>query len=378
MIGIKVFNSIRDVPSDWDGLHAGRSLMQSRSFWQLVEDVGLNDVQCRYLLAYNVQNEPIALCACYLITTDIAIFAGTRLRSMLCRIRRWWPGFLQLKTLECGTPVTINPPVIIRPGQTAQPIIDPLNRELVRMARAERALVIVVRDFETDEQDQLDAFVRQGYHKVDNLPNTYLDIRWPTAAAYQAAMKSYYRSKLRRMLRKNQDRDIRHRMVDDFGDLSEALSAQWATVSEQASEYQREFLSPEFYRRFSESFGRNSKVMLFYRGAEWIAHALLLVDGVTLRWLYFGRTHPANDGLYIYVANAVVETAIELGLESVEMGLTTYAIKKDLGARMVQTRMAIKSPWRPIHPFVGLVYRLLNRPPRIANRQVFKGPPGDA
>jgi len=373
MIDIRVFDTIADLPAQWDELTADHSLMQSRQFWQLLEVVRLNDVRCRYLAVYD-DHQLVAATTSYTITTDIAIFAPPKLRSLLKQIRRWWPGFLKLTMLECGTPITVNPPLMLRAGQKPEPVIRSVHSELTRLARTEGAWVIVARDFEAAEEQQLRIWNHLGYHLVDNLPNTYLDICWSSAAEYQAAMKSYYRSKLRRMLKKNALRHTHHELIDDFEAMSEALCRQWRAVSLNASEYDREELTPEFYRQFSASFGKASKVLLFYRGEQWVAHALLLIDGPCLRWLYFGRENPDNDDLYIYAAYTVVETAITLGLESVEGGLTTYGIKKDLGMQMVLTRMAIRSPWRLLNPITGLIYRLLNKPARLHNYPVFKSP----
>ena len=88
--------------------------------------------------------------------------------------------------------------------------------------------------------------------------------------------------------------------------------------------------------------------------------------------MYFGRNHAGNDSLYIYVAYAVIETAIRLGARRLELGLTTYSIKQDLGAAITPIRLALHSSWRVINPLVGRIYPLLNRPPRLRDRSVFK------
>ena len=61
---------------------------------------------------------------------------------------------------------------------------------------------------------------------------------------------------------------------------------------------------------------------------ELIGHALLMLDGDQLRWLYFGRNDALNDGLYLFVASTVIETAIKPGIKQLDMGLITYSIKR--------------------------------------------------
>jgi hypothetical protein len=212
-----------------------------------------------------------------------------------------------------------------------------------------------------------------GYHFVESLPNTYLDIEWRSPREYLDAMQSYYRSKLLRHLRKCGD--VRHELVDDFRELADELCEQWMAVHQRASVYQREVLTPCFYREFSSNAGVRSKALLFYRNGQLTAHALLLLDGDLLRWLYVGRRNPANDSLYIFIAHKVIETAILLGMRRVEMGLTTYSIKQDLGAQVIPVQAALRSPSRWFNSFLGRGYKLFNSTPIIPNKRIFKCKP---
>jgi predicted N-acyltransferase len=250
-----------------------------------------------------------------------------------------------------------------------------MHEVLLTTAQAEGQFLMIVRDFEDTSQVLQREFAALGYHLVDSLPNTYLDITWPSVAAYHAAMKSYYRSKLHKHLRRNQQQGVRHELVEDFAHLSDVLCSQWMVVHNQADEFQREVLTPKFYREFSSTLGAASKALLFYRGNDLVGHALLLHEGPMLRWLYFGRNQATNDSLYLYVAHAVIETAIQLGAQTLEMGLTTYSIKLDLGASIRPVRIALRSTWQLINPFISLGYAFLNRVPAVQARSVFKPTP---
>ena len=333
----------------------------------------MNDFDYRYVLLLDDNDSPAALTCFYSITTDIAIFAPLALRNLLLRVRRLFPNFLKFRMIEWGTPVTVSsPPFVTRPDISASAVITCMHRLLIETAKSEGHFLIVVRDFEGPTQELQSHFSAKRYHLVDSMPNTGLDIVWPSIAAYHGAMKSYYRSKLQKHLRINQERKVRHELVDDFDHLAEVLCTQWLVVHNQADEVQREVLTPTFYRDFSRNMGSASKVLLFYKGDELAGHALLLVDGTMLRWLYFGRNEATNDSLYLYVAHSVIETAILLGAQTLEMGLTTYAIKLDLGAHVRPIRIALRAVSGLINPFVGLGYAVLNHPPDIRARAVFK------
>ncbi len=370
----KVFSSADNLPQeDWSGLLQGRSCSFSSEFWGAIEKSGLNDFVYRHVLFYDENGRPAALASYYSITTDIAIFAPPALRAVLAAIRKVFPNFLKIRMLECGTPITVNSPPFATADDVAPgDVVDALGALLLTTARDEGHFIIVIRDFEPDAAALQHEFRRHGFHSVESLPNTYMDIKWPSPQDYLSSMKSYYRSKLQRHLRKNEAQGVRHELVDDFHDLAETLCAQWLNVHHQADEFQREVLTPAFYREFSLRMGFRSKALLFYRGDEMVGHALLLLDGDLLRWLYIGRKEAVNDSLYIYATHKVVETAIILGAKRLELGLTTYSIKQDLGAQMTPIKLALRSASSLINPFVGLGYAALNSTPKIRNKAIFK------
>lgn len=372
---IKIYNTIRDVPRDqWNQLLRGHSCTYSYEFWDVLERSRLNDFRYQHALIFDDTGAAVATTSLYTITTDIAIFAPSGLRSVLSAIRRLFPNFLKIKMLECGTPITLNEPFVTNGNMETTVVVKSISDALLRAAKDHACWFIVCRDFQQQSAALLPEFRRLGYHIVDSLPTTYMEVVWSTPDRYLASMKSYYRSKLLKHLRIAQDQGIRHELRENFADLADVLCAQWWVVHSHADEYQREILTPEFYREFSTRLGSRSKVLLFYRKTELIGHALLLMDGELLRWLYFGRNDASNDSLYIYVGHKVVETAILSGAKRIELGLTTYSIKKDLGAYMAPIKLAVRSPSRLINPFVGLVYPLLNHTPEIQNKRIFKSP----
>ncbi|MBU2718643.1 GNAT family N-acetyltransferase [Acidithiobacillus ferridurans] len=371
---IELYDSITKVPREsWNRLARSHSETLSWEFWEVVERSGLNDFAYRHAMLLDEHGEPQAITSFYSVTTDIAIFAPPGLRVFLNRIRRWFPNFLKLRMLEWGSPVTINSPPFARSEALSdRQVIEAMDEVLRRTARAEGHFLIVVRDFEPNAQNLRSIFRRRGYHWTPSLPNTYMEIHWSTPEQYWDAMRSYYRSKLKKHLKRNQQAGVHHRLVDDFESMAEILHHQWMVVHQHAKEFQRETLTPTFYGELARTLEGRAKVILFYRGEALVGHALLLVDGDMLRWLYVGREVAANDSLYIYIAYTVVESAILLGARQLEMGLTTYSIKQDLGAEVVPIQMALRATWSWVNPFVGLGYRLLNHIPETHLRPIFK------
>lgn len=379
MYSIKIFNSIRDVPLDqWNALVAGNSCTYSHEFWEVLEASRLNDFCYKHALIYDESDSPVALASFYTLTTDIAIFSSGWVKDTLGFIRKIFPGFLKFRMLECGTPITMNRPFIAKEGSNEIEILSFLATTLLDNAKKQGAFVVVLRDFEP-RCAHLELYLKNlNYHVVSNFPNTYMDITWSTPDEYLSSFKSHYRRKVLINKKTNKERGIRCELRDDFSELAETLCNQWLVIHENAKEFQRERLTPEFYEAFSAKLGSRSKILLFYRNEELVGHVLLFVDGETLRWLYVGRNESVKDNLYFYMCNKIVETAILLKAKRLELGLTTYEPKMNLGAKMLPVNIAIKTTNSFFNFFAGYVYALLNDTPEIKNRNIFKSHDGEA
>jgi predicted N-acyltransferase len=378
MYSIKIFNSISDVPREqWSALAAGHSRACSCEFWEVLEASRLNDFCYKHALIYDESDSPVALASFYTLTTDIAIFASGWVKDTLGFIRKVFPGFLKFRMLECGTPITMNRPFIAQEGSNEGGILSFLGKSLSDIAKKQGAFVVVMRDFEP-RSTYLEPHLKSlNYHVVASLPNTYMDITWSTPSEYLSSVKSHYRRKILIHQKTNKDRGIRCELRDDFAELADTLCNQWLVVHENAKEFQRERLTPEFYEAFSAKLGSRSKVLLFYRNEELVGHVLLLVDGETLRWLYVGRNESVKDNLYFYMCYKIVETAILLKAKRLELGLTTYEPKMNLGAKMLPVNIAIKTTNSFFNIFAGYVYALLNDTPEIKNRNIFRSCDGE-
>lgn len=379
MYSITIFDSIRDVPLEqWNALVAGNSYTYSYEFWEVLEVSRLNDFCYKYVLIYDESHSPVALACFYTLTTDIAIFASGWLKITLGIIRNAFPGFLKFRMLECGTPITMNRPFIVKEGSDEVEILKFLGTTLSDIAKKQGELVVVMRDLEPRSAHLEMHLKHLNYHVVASLPNTHMDINWSTPDEYLSSTKSHYRRKILIHQKTNKDRGIHCELRDDFAELADTLCNQWLVVHENAKEFQRERLTPEFYEAFSAKLGSRSKVLLFYRNEELVGHVLLLVDAETLRWLYVGRNESVKDNLYFYMCHKIVETAILLKAKRLELGLTTYEPKMNLGAKMLPVNIAIKTTNSFFNIFAGYVYALLNDTPEIKNRNIFRSCDGEA
>ena len=370
----KVFTTIQDVPRDiWDGLVGEHSRTHSWAFWHSLEAGRLNDFKYNYVLFFDQTDAPVAHDLLLLDHDRFCHFCIQEAEGRASEDSSIFPEVLEDAVLECGCPITLSsPPFVKRDSVTPEMFARSLNHLMMQTAKADWRLLLVIRDFEDNSLQLVSDFECCNYRFVDSLPNAYMEIPWGTAEEYVRSMKSHYRSKLLEHLREKDRDGFRQVMVDDFTNLAEELHGHWQVVHDHAEEYQREILTPEFYRDFSASMGSQSKAILFYQHDELVGHALLLMDGDMLRWLFFGRSSVGRDGLYIYAAYKVIEAAILLGAKKLELGLTCYSTKLDLGAQPMRSQLAFKSSVRLLNPVVKGLLPLLNQVPKVSGKMIFK------
>ncbi len=250
--------------------------------------------------------------------------------------------------------------------------LESLKKSLTRLAIKKRSLLIVVRDFESNKDiNKFEAiFSKLGFAWLPALPNTYLDIKWNSIDDYHNSLRSHYRNKLFKHFKRN--KNVHYQIVDDFEHLSETLCTQWLNIHHKAKELKREVLNPRFYTAISNNLGSQSKVILYYQGNELIAHVLLVKDNEMLRWLYVGRNRSEANSLYFFIIDTIVETAIKMRVNKLEMGLTTYPIKTDFGADIIPVNMAIRITIPFVNFLLKPIFRLLYSAREYPKKRVFK------
>ncbi len=370
----RTFLKVEQIPQeDWDKIVGTRSRTLSYAFWKALEASQLNEFSYRYLMLYNASGILLGFITAYIVTTDIAIFAPPTLRKLLVTIRQWLPNFLKWRMLECGTPTTINsPPWVCSSNVDEKLISHALLKEINVLAKKEKTLITVIRDFAQHTVNEQHQIRKLGYEIVQGLPNAILPLPYATPDQYLQHMRSYYRSKLLKHVRKCEQTQVTYSIVEDFSAVAEVLHRQWMLVHENAQEYQREVLTPSYYRQLAESSDLNAKAVLIYREGILVAHAVLLFDVNLVRWLHFGRSQTANDSIYLFTAYAIIKTAIEAKMSALELAVTNYQIKLDLGAKLIPLNFAIRLWGGTLNPIAKFVYNLLNKPPQLSERQVFK------
>ena len=373
----KTYNSIDDVPLEqWDRVATDAPIAYSSGYLRIIERSGIEGLQDFHYTIMHRGDVPVCIATCYSFKADLNEYTNSTIKSIVSYLRRYFPNLLFIKILECGTVININSsPFVAESNTKPEQVIPILKNCLKDIADKIRATVIGIKDLNHDfikNESQERMLSGDNFTIICSAPGTFLPLQWRSIDEYVEQMKSYYRSKFNKHLRRNVECKISSVLIEDFSALSEELAQQWLTVHENTTAPKREVLNALFYRKLSNALEKESKALLFYSGDKLVGHALLVCDKTILRWLYIGRDKADTDSLYMYMMYKVIETAISLGVEAIDCGPTTYGIKQDLGAKIDPQYYAMALNVPLIRNFAAPVFRKLSNHNVPGNKNIFK------
>jgi len=333
---VKLLKSIREVEEkEWDSIVSTDRLICSHRYLKAIEESNINDCDFRYIVAYR-NGKVIAHTCIYSMSFDLDIFATGLVQRINNTIRRIYPGFLKMGLVECGTPTALGNTISYAEGVERVEILNLFVEKMDEFAREKDIGLLILRDFTEDEIKFYDILKQFDFSRVNNLPNTLLKITWNSFDDYIQGLRSNYRYKIKKNIKKSADRRIKIELLDDYSQYAEVLCRLWMNVYERAKEYKREILTPQYFKNLNRYLAGEALVVVVKKDEEIIGFSLILIDNLTLRYIYSGLNYEYNDDYSVYfnMLYTMIKFAIESRKHKFEMGITTYIPKLDVGAQI--------------------------------------------
>ncbi len=372
---VKTLSRIAEVdPSAWNAIVPPGRLICRHEYFSAVEASQLNDCRYFYPVILDDNGQIVAHACLYYISTELDSFAQGVAKRIIQGIRKVWPSFLMLRSIECGSPIALGNTISFRAGCDQETILGLLVDEAERIARAEGVSVLLFRDFYGEELRRFDCLQRCDFGIVPNLPTTHLAIQWDSFDQYLGSMRRKYRRRIQKDVQAFSRPEVTVEIVSDFEPYSEALVTLWRNVYDRAKEYKREVLTAELFRNLSRHLRGEAAVLLVKVSGKPVAFALLLYNDNELIPLFCGLDYEYNEQyrLYMNLMNLEVRHAIEKRMKGLDLGFTTLYPKQEMGAEVLDLYMYMKHLNPVLNYFVPSAFRLMTPKTEKAVLRVFK------
>ncbi len=374
MLEIKVLNSINEIDEEaWDSIVEKDHVISSYMYLKAVEESGINVCFYRYPVVYE-DGKLVAHTCIYKIYFELDVFAKGPVKWLINQVRSFWPNFLKLALLECGTPVALGNTISYAPGVDREKILEIIVNRMDEIAKESRIGIILLRDFYIEELEFYDIFKNYHFKKLENLPNTMIENQWSGFKKYLDSMRGHYRYKTKKRIKKFEGGGLSVEVRNGFSDIAPELLRLWQQVFENATEYKREILTEDFFRNMDRYMGDDSKVLLLNNEHKIVGFALILMDGESMKFMFSGLDYEYNKRYCVYFNTLynVVKLGIESGSKSFDMGITTCIPKMDVGAKIVPLYMYMKHVSPFLSFFMTEAFKLMTPASDFGTRSVFK------
>ena len=365
-----VYRHIGDVdPTQWDSLLGPEDLQLSHRFIRACQLADVERASYRFVL---IEDTNGLACVAALSSFDVRLelLASQRLRTTVRRMRHWYENFLRVRVLFCGLPVSFGRPCIrFRQDADRRRCIQALESVIVETSREFEVPLVCWKEFDASEAAGVDSLRELGYVRAASLPSSRLAVQWASFEEYVAKMRSPYRRQIRQAQRVAREAGLTFRTVQNFASCCDEVYGLYEEVMNRA-EFQLERLNLAFFQMLNQEFPREASIILAEEHGTPVAAAVLLDSPALCAFLLAGIKYSRNrvTGAYINLVTEVVAHAIRRGATALEMGQTSYDIKRRLGACTTSRCMYLRHRSRPVHEMLrragGIVFPTRTYPAR--------------
>ncbi len=297
--------------------------------------------QGRFLLALVVdqRERPMAWASLCSFPVDVVTLAGPGVQSLAGRLRTVLPRLGLLRTLFVGLPVSLGQShLVLSADADPEAVLATLDAALAEIAARERAWLIVWKEFDATAAARLAPLLARGYHRAESPVMHELDVRFKDFPDYCAALKSHYRSDVRRSERKFRASGFRVAQMHDAEEIRRVYTPEVHRLYEAVvakSPVKLEVLPIEFFRELVRQFPGFVTLTAIYDGDRVVAFNWGMMDGRVHHYLFCGMDYAvARDAdLYFNLMYHQLDDALRRGPDRIEVGQTADTFKARLGCR---------------------------------------------
>ena len=316
---MEIYLSANDLPEEWDSL-TGPNFYMRRKFLQFMESV--DNCEQKYYVFHDKKG---------LINSIFMTYVRTHYNLFM-----FSPVTIYLKMTFIYVPISVTRPGIIYGQETIDEVGDTIKK-----IKGYKILLNLPQDL------NLPGFV-QGL----TCPRCMLKIRWNSLDDYINDLRSNYRHRYKKAIKKGHD--VKFYMLDDNKKFDDRLYSLYEQVYNN-SHYKIEKLSKEFFQ------GEFFKIFVMHDSSGPVGFIQLIENGMELIFEFIGFNHDLNHkyDIYINLLLQIVRYGIENKFDVIDFGQTADEAKLKLGceyeylyALLNHSNPVINYSSRKIAPFI--------------------------
>jgi predicted N-acyltransferase len=317
---------------DWNNIFDTIKIVKSYDFTKAVEQSSLSNFRINYMVIYNI-NDIIAILPCFIYSIELETLAGNKIKSLVSKLRRFYPKFLMARVLGIGSPVATCENHIGIASNISKDQQKSLGsfilNELLTFSKNNQINLIIVKEVPENEKNNFKIIFEDKFQFYESLPNSFIPIGG-AFNPYPIALRKKYRQRFRNAIKVSSDAMIKWESVEDFASLSDDICDLYLNVY-QKSQYKFERLNSNFFHHINKFLPKNSFLLIAKNSHDiLLAVELVLEEKDSLIPLYLGLNYENIDNTDRVYQNVIFRSLIEAEKRNkkyVILGQTSYTPK---------------------------------------------------
>jgi hypothetical protein len=301
-------------------------------YYELIERTLANDFEYRYAVLEDRSGNVRAIQPLLFVRQNLIEGVRGLFRTIVDLVRKPFPRFLTMRVLMIGCAAGAGELDAANP-ENERWIAEALGSTLRDCARANRASLVVFKDFLSQYRQPLAILSKHSYARVPSMPMTRLALSFKNIDEYLGTLGYISRKSLRRKFRKTErDAKIEMEVVGDVSSIVDQIYPLYLQVHER-SPMKFENLSKEFFIGISKEMPEHARFFVWRIDSRIVAFSLALVCGDTISDECIGLDYDValDLHLYFYTMRDVIRWAIDQKLGYYVSGPLNYDPKLHLG-----------------------------------------------
>ena len=334
-------------------------VLESYSFFKTLQESGLEQFEWHYILVYDAE-ELVGIAPCFLMHYPLDTTVQGPIKSVLLKIKKRFPHFMELRALVCGLPMSQGRIGVVRDPKA---VVRAICEAMESLAASQKISILGFKDFGLRECEWLDALQAEGYYKFESMPSTEMAVPFLSFDEYVKTLNRASRDGLKRKLKKIDQAtplpmEIRERLSEDELNQVHALYTQTLL---RHGEMSFEIMTKDFFRLISDHMPAQTRYFLWCLDGRIVAFAFCFVSAERMIDYYLGFDYALAHDLHLYFTRFrdLMKWCILNKIPVYEMGNTGYEAKRRLGFKYIRLFVYAKHRNEVVNPFFHLLCRCL-------------------
>jgi len=335
-IDYKIIDNIDKIKKDeWDAVFG--SVPESYLFFKALGNSELLEFKFYYLVI-NFGNEIVSIAPLFSADFNLDIAVEGRLSGFIKFIRKFFPRFLIIKALFCGSPFGEYGVLGIKQGFKDNSEVTPwLLQGIKNCAIRANASIVIFKDFLKQDTLFLDVLIKKGYSKVESFPTVALELNFISFDDYLKSLGSSDRKYLNRKLRQANERGkIEVKIVQDVAnEIDQVVKLYENTYQKGATKF--EHLTKKFFEQVACDLGTHVRFFLYYCDGKLAAFNLCFIYNNLFidKFIGFDYVISKQFNLYFVIQAYNIKWCLSNSLRDYYSGQTNCQTKTRLGGKLI-------------------------------------------